>query len=123
MTKMAFVWMLELSDEQRAVVNAKGWGGSIVGKLYMGASSNDPKGIKEAFIAGLYKKKAVVTADNANEVWQLANSFEKSWLENSKVMPLVDKARSMMVGDLIIWDNGKIESVASFGFETLQEGF
>lgn len=119
---------LEMTDAQIAEVNAKGWDGSEIGKLYMAASFKyeDIANIKAAQAARLYKPIVSVEAENAEQVWVALQSLDSHWSETigaSPVRPLINhfhgKARSMNVGDIIVWQDGEAEVVASAGFQKI----
>jgi hypothetical protein len=135
----AKLFFLSLSDEQAAEVNAKGWGGVKWGKAYMGATFGDvgSEQVKAAKEAGLYKYMGTMTVlGGAESIWTYTqNLSEAGWVEealgNGMLMEkgegLSKKgtlygAKSMSVGDVIVWANGKVEVAAGIGFNEVTGG-
>lgn len=57
---------------------------------------------REEWLKGTLTPVAEVDTDDADEAFQLTNHIDSSWLENEKVKPLVEKARSTSVGDVLV---------------------
>jgi hypothetical protein len=76
---------------------------------------------------GLLTKVAEVDTDDEDEAYQLTNHIDESWLENAKVTPLVEKARSTSVGDVLVdyRSDGSVSSyvvVEPIGWRMLTDG-
>lgn len=126
--KMGMVWYLNLSNEQIDEINSVGWS-SEIGGIYLKAQHGKGEAIKAAKAKGLYVKVALVQAEDAEDVWTGLQNIDYSWHSlvgsgRSVAMKLCAKApgRSMDVGDIIVWEDGKVEVVASIGFEEVAKG-
>ena len=126
--KTGIVWYLELTNAQIDEINANGWE-SEIGSVYLRAKNLDADGMKQALNLALYKPIAKVKAANAEQVWVAMQNITESWTANVGSGKVVEemirgyaKARSMDVGDVIVWNDGVEEAVDSFGFKAV-EGF
>lgn len=66
----------------------------------------------------LLTKVADVDVDYLQEAYQLTNTLEILWTENEGVTPLVDKARSTSIGDVLVIE-GQAHIVNDFGFKEI----
>lgn len=119
--KMGMVWYLNLTDEQIDEINSVGWS-SEIGGIYLKAQGGKGEAIKAAKVKGLYKKVALVQAEDAEAVWMGLQNIDSNWqdAENGGLVAELQEAaskRSMDVGDIIVWEDGKVEIVASVGFK------
>lgn len=112
------VYQIQLTEEQRATINAKGhdavpaqkakldmtmdFGGSKIGGL-----------ASDAWDAGYYTHVANITADNYNEVFEIGNIGPEQNIER------LARMSSVSVGDIIIGEDGSMAVVASFGFHLI----
>jgi len=118
----ANVYFIDLTDEMVAAINApgpdatSGWA-SPEGKAYMSAKA----GKIDDTNRHLFKHTAVVDVDHAEAAWVMLQNLDAPWDANedySKLVQVVSKNnRSMDVGDVIVWEDGRTEMVASCGFE------
>ena len=119
----ATVYYIDLTEEMVKEINAPtdgpngGWT-SPAGLAYLNA--------KEGKIGLMNFDLLVPVATledptDAEEVWTKLQNFETNWVERLDVAALRGKnERSMDVGDLIIWEDGKRETVAGCGFKTVE---
>ena len=112
------VYQIQLTEEQRAIVNAKGhdavpaqkakldmtmdFGGSKIGGL-----------ASDAWDAGYYTHVANITADNYNDVFEIGNIGPEQNIER------LARMSSVSVGDIIIGEDGSMAVVSSFGFHLI----
>ena len=71
---------------------------------------------------GMYQKVVNVKTDDLEEAFKLTNHIDNSWLENTNVETIVNKARSTSVGDLFV-KNNEVFLVSSMGFEKMPTDF
>jgi hypothetical protein len=115
----ATVYYVRLNDEQTATINNDGWA-SEVGKAYMEATMGGGK-YKAAMDMGLYEKAAVLEATESENVFTRLQNLEHGWTEDKSIECTTNFPRSMSVGDVIVWEDGRKEIVASFGFEPVPD--
>lgn len=134
----AKLYYLTLSDEQIAKVNSEGWG-AIEGCYLQASMGYDAQKQVEAVVAanaaGLYQFIGTVKTDTAEQVFKFTqNLSEIGWVEEGlgsgfllgtegeglEKTGTCYAARSMMVGDVIVWENGKVEVCASCGFNNVE---
>lgn len=112
------VYQIQLTDDQRRTINAKGhdavpaqktkldmtmdFGGSKIGGL-----------ASDAWDRGYYTHVANITADNYNEVFEIGNVGPEQNIER------LARMYSISVGDMIIGEDGSMAVVASFGFHLI----
>jgi hypothetical protein len=113
---LATVYYIDLSDQQAAEINTSGWG-TLVGKAYWEARSGRHA---DAIKFGMIKPAAKMQASSAEQVWQAMQNINEPWSDNEFIVPLGTIRRSMDVGDVIVWENGKVECCADFGFKKLE---
>lgn len=81
-----------------------------------------PFTVAQAASGGSYRAVVVLEAGDSEQVFDRIQNLEESWWKNESFIGshLVhgDK-RSMSVGDIIVWSDGKTEIVAGFGFQKL----
>jgi hypothetical protein len=63
-----------------------------------------------------FEPVALVKSSNLNVAFELTNHIDRAWQENETVEPLVKRARSTSVGDVILDSEGRVHRVANFGF-------
>lgn len=141
MIKHFTVFYIELSDEQTAAVNAKGWAGTEEGLAYLDATLGKPCNPDKAMKLGLYEKAAVFNIEKARTdmdadeafdyVWSfLQNTDRGSWSDgeivgggkSNLIECHTERPRSMMVGD-IIYDHmsDRWAVTRSIGFEAVDQ--
>lgn len=124
----ANVYFIDLTDEMVAAINApgpnetSGWA-SPEGKAYMSAKAGKIDDTNKH----LFKHTAVVEYDDgqANEgneaIWMMLQNHDTPWDANENYDQLVQVVsknnRSMDVGDVIVWEDGRAEMVDSLGFK------
>ncbi len=112
----ATVYYIELTDDERRELNNTSWS-SPIGIAYLAARD----GRIDDTNRHLFKAAAVINnVYGAEDVWQALQNADRPWTERSNVLCLTDFPRSMDVGDLIRWEDGRMERCASLGFETIQ---
>jgi len=105
----ATVFFITLDDFQSAEVNAKGWGGSVAGRAYMEATCKaNPV---PALAWGMYQPAASGDFESADDAFRMLQNLETSWRWRWEhlIHCHTNRPRSMMVGDLVRWDDGRIE--------------
>jgi hypothetical protein len=116
----ATVYYIELTAEQVREINVDGWG-CPAGQAYLAAKHGKaPAGVDPASVAALLKPAAIIgDAKTAEDIWtRLQNGVRlPSWTMQPGVVQLTQQPRSMDVGDLIVWEDGRQERCASMGFE------
>jgi|GEM_PF-3050184 len=111
MTK-AKVWQFELTEEDRALLNERGWSASPKIEAYADLSNaglNDRFNIGEWFHA--YKHVATVDSDDENEVFELMNR----WHQPERVTSHAPH-HSLSIGD-VVEINGVCLLCVAFGWE------
>lgn len=111
----ATVYYIELSDAQRDELNDLGWD-SRIGKAYLAARA----GRIDSTNFDLLKKAATLDADTDEQVWLALQNHETPWSANPAIEAHLTFTRSMDIGDLIIWDDGRRARVASVGFDEVR---
>lgn len=108
----AEVFYVQLSDAQIATINADGWS-CPTGLAYLESQRGNYALAKEH---GMLVSAAEVVAENAEEIWvALQNGIPQR--STATIIRSMPKRRSMSVGDLIVWADGRAEACASIGFE------
>jgi len=121
----ATVYFIQLSDAQVAKINGPvgcggGWGGAV-GRTYWKAQNKGE--YKNAALLGMIQPAAKLEAYDAENVFHMIQNHQTPWTASEHVEVLTDKPRSMMVGDVIVWEDGTTEVVARFGFEKYEGDF
>lgn len=123
---------LVLSDEMAEEINAKGWNGTVANKAYADATMlGKVEAAKTLLDLGIYMHVATVEAKGSEEIFMKAqNLTENGWVQDGVVSDFVTYidpevfaaggTKSMSVGDLIEWEDGTKEMVASFGFKKVE---
>ena len=128
----ATVMYLDLSDRMTRAINAthtgdettEGWS-SAFGKIYMNAKYKGE--YHPARSVGMLVEVAQVEAADAEDIWVALQNMNGPWgdgesTRGGEIAPVqiqkvrVRQERSMDVGDVIVWEDGKVEAVASCGF-------
>lgn len=119
----ATVYYVMLTMRQVNELNSdpKGWGGKV-GKAYMDARAGK---IGPMNFDMVVKAVEFEYAKDAEEIWMaLQNGVRhQSWWHSEALMEIGAKhcdrncRRSMDVGDIIVWEDGRRERCASCGFE------
>lgn len=120
---------LEMTKSQTDEINAHGWLGSKIGETYLNAryKYKDIANIKAAHAERLYMPILTVEAENAEQVWlatqQLGLAHWSERIADGPVKPLINhfhgKARSMDVGDIIVWEDGEADVVDIIDFQKI----
>ena len=94
-----------------------------IGRAYLEATHK--KNPVPALCMGLYEDAARGDWNNADEVWSYiqngAHAIDQ-WINVPGVECLTKRPRSMMVGDIVIFEDGGIYMVAGLGWVDLSEG-
>ncbi len=113
----ATVYYIELTEEQRHALNGDGGGwGSPLGQAYLNARD----GRIDSTNFDLLVKAATMEAENAEEVWVKLQNLDACWAGRDDIERHTDSPRSMDLGDLIVWEDGRRSRCASMGFETIK---
>lgn len=109
----ATVYYVSLSSDQAKELNEseKGWG-SPIGVAYLSAKD----GAIDVTNRDLVKPAARGDFANAEDAWVRLQNVTDGWADAGRAESLGER-RSMDVGDLIVWEDGRIERCASVGFE------
>lgn len=108
----AEVFYVQPTDDHIATINAEGWS-CPVGLAYLEGQRGNYALAKEH---GMLVSAADVIAENAEEIWvALQNGIPRQ--STATIVRSMPKRRSMSVGDLIVWADGRAETCASIGFE------
>jgi len=110
----ATIFYIELTYAQRDELNAGGWA-SQIGKAYLAARD----GKIDFANFDLFVKAATMDAPSAENIWLGMQNGNKPWTMKSWITSFTRFSRSMDVGDIIVWEDGKRERCASMGFETI----
>jgi hypothetical protein len=114
----AVVYFIDnMSDHFSHTINRDGWDCPL-GRAYNRAR----RGVIDGSNFDLYVKVAVLRGVRSNEyIWSTLQNHRQPWVSSGKaeVQRAGYQERSMDVGDLIIWENGKREVVSGMGFTTL----
>ena len=115
----ATVHYVVLTDAERAEVNSHGWTDCQVGVDY----HNALEGIYTPDSLKLVRAAAILDADSAEDIFtRLQNDFHPNGWCNAPDITCVSGlplARSMCVGDLIIWGDGSCERCERIGFRKI----
>lgn len=110
----ATVYYVDLTREQTDELNDNplGWA-SDIGKQYLAAK----KGQIGELNMHLLRKAAVLEASDAEQIWErLQNTLTASWTGDKTIEQATDFPRSMDVGDLVVWEDGRVQRCADMGF-------
>lgn len=108
----AEVFYVQPTDDHIATINAEGWS-CPVGLAYLDGQRGNYALAKEH---GMLVSAAEVIAENAEQIWiALQNGIPAR--SPATIIKSIPRRRSMSVGDLIVWADGRAETCASIGFE------
>ena len=108
----ATVYYIELTRAQVDMLNAEGWG-STIGKAYLAAKDGK---IDSLNFDLLVKAATFEFADSAEHIWISLQNGNEPWTSLDFITAHITRARSMDVGDIIVWEDGTRERCASVGF-------
>ena len=108
----ATVYFIELTKQQHDEINKLGWN-SDLGKRYLAAKN----GNIDRTNVDLFKPAAVLDAKDAEAIWKTLQNTAEPWEVNNSISILTGFPRSMDIGDLIVWFDGRQERCAETGFE------
>lgn len=113
----ATIYYVHLTEEQGDELNQSddGWS-SPIGKRYLAAKDGRIDGTN----FDLLVKAATMEAENAEEVWLALQNHDRPWHTWIGVACHTDFPRSMDVGDIIVWEDGKRSRCAGCGFEPVE---
>ena len=111
----AEVYYIELTEPQRAKLNAEGWQGEL-GGAYLRAKD----GLVDHRNRSLFKLAARGDFDDSEQTWRALQNLDASWSDQPHIDCLTEFPRSMDVGDVIVWSDGRAERCASLGFEPIE---
>lgn len=112
----ATIYYIFLTDAQRDVLNGPdgGWGCKI-GKAYQDArAGNLHSDAREHF-----EKAATGKWEGSEHVWTSMQNMGPMWSNDARIECHTTFPRSMDVGDIIVWEDGRTERCDTMGFETL----
>lgn len=114
----ATAYYVKLTPEMVAEINdpeSGGWA-SPAGRAYMEAKVGP-------FNADAMEAVAILNVDSAEQVWMTLQNHKAHWSANDNydvlVQVLSETKRSMDVGDVVVWEDGRMERVAGMGFEAV----
>lgn len=115
----ATVWFLNLPNEIVEAVNEKGWLASPLAEIYLRLRSSTKRefvttDVRTALASGLYTLAHIGEADDAETLWNRLQNVDSSWAAEHRSMN--GQVRSMDVGDMIVWEDGRTDVCASIGF-------
>lgn len=110
----ATIYYIRLSDEQRRELNGAGWSGPV-GRTYLRAKD----GVLDEETKALYEKAATGDFSNAEEAWVGLQSVAGPWTEKAVAECHTDFPRSMDVGDIVVWEDGRKQCCCSTGFKDI----
>lgn len=111
----ATVIYVTLSDEHRFTINCRGWDCGP-GRAYLAAREGDYSGAE--LYPTMLVEAATLEAVGAEAVWtRLQNGMGFRDHPGATILTEAPSRRSMDVGDIIRWEDGREERCASFGFE------
>lgn len=108
----ATVYYIDITEEQRKELNIQGWD-SAIGRRYMAARNGDI----DFENMDLVTKAATLDAQDGEEIWTLLQNGTRPWFLNQGIECHTTFPRSMGVGDLICWEDGRVERCRHIGFE------
>ncbi len=111
----ATVYYVDLTESQRDELNALGWD-SRIGKAYLDARAGR---IDSTNFDLLTKAATFEFAVKAENIWVALQNGAEPWTTLDYITAHTKFARSMDVGDIIIWEDGTRERCASVGFEPI----
>lgn len=95
-------------------INEKGWECELGRKYFEAKRGSVP------YTDNIYILAAVTDAfENAEEIWTAMQNHFNTWSSKREIRCLTDAPRSMDVGDIIVWKDGKVEHCAPVGFKTV----
>ena len=112
----ATIYFVELTKDQREELNREGWG-SEIGKAYMAIRFD---GQIDDSNRHLIKKAVTMNAENSEQIWVALQNLEVSWCEKPGIDCHTAFPRSMDVGDIIVWEDGRTETCTSVGFKPIE---
>jgi hypothetical protein len=107
------VYFVTLSKEQRDTLNLGGWG-SPIGRAYLAAREGD---YATAEARALLKVAAILVRPDAETVWRDLQNVDASWKDRADLSCETAFPRSMDLGDVIHWQDGRAEVCAAVGFK------
>lgn len=110
----ATIFYVQITEAQRDELNAGGWG-SQIGQAYLNARD----GQIDFTNFDLFVKAATMDAPRAENIWIAMQNGHEPWTMHPEITSHTKFARSMDVGDIIVWENGTRERCASTGFDTI----
>ena len=113
----ATVYYIELTEAQRDELNAQGWN-SRIGKAYLNARGSR---IDATNFDLLVKAATFEFADSAEHIWISLQNGNDPWTTLNYITAHTNFARSMDIGDIIVWEDGTRERCAAIGFEPIAE--
>lgn len=115
--KTAVVYYIDLTEEQRAIINGPDGDWSCpTGRGYLAAKD----GLIDDHNAHFIRKAATVhRVTSAEDVWLRLQNTSRAWDDADPTMLVchTDFPRSMDIGDLILWQDGQLERCDRVGFE------
>ena len=112
----ATIYYVDLTEPQRAELNAKGWN-SLIGKAYLDARVGK---IDSTNFDLLTKAATFEFADSAEAIWIALQNGAEPWTTLTYITCHTMFPRSMDVGDIIVWEDGKRERCAPVGFKPIE---
>ncbi len=113
----ATVYYIELTEEQRVELNGiDDVRDSRIGWAYVRAKNGNVDGTN----FDLLVKAATMGAESAEQIWTALQNVFTSWSARDDIECHTVFPRSMNVGDIVVWEDGRRESCADIGFETIE---
>ena len=106
------VYFVEMSEAERGALNSGGTWDCPIGRAYMAARDGN---YSTSEARALLKPAAIMDAKDAESVWVRLQNLETAWA--TVLEPLTRFPRSMDLGDVIHWADGRAEYVAAVGFK------
>ena len=115
----ATVFYIHLTQLHRDTLNSHphGWS-SDIGVAYMNAREGKIDGSN----FDLFVKAAMLEAEDAETIWTLLQNVNVGWVDKPAIECHTDFPRSMDLGDIIVWEDGRRERCAAMGFEAIEIG-
>jgi len=112
--KATVYYIDNMSDEFYKTVNEYGWDCDL-GRKYHAAQKGEV-----SYEDPIYVKAAETSAYNgAEDIWSALQNVGLPWNERQEVKPFLTRPRSMDIGDIIVWANGRKEIVDYVGFKEI----